>query len=55
MAIATETSTAPVTLTEGAVKEVKKLIDQQELDETFGLSFRRGGWRLLRYELCARL
>jgi len=37
MATATEISTAPVTLTEGAVKEVKKLMDQQELDETFGL------------------
>ncbi|MDF3078802.1 MAG: erpA 1 [Sphingobacteriaceae bacterium] len=37
MAIATEISAAPVTLTEGAVKEVKKLMDQQEFDETFGL------------------
>ncbi|QBR12285.1 HesB/IscA family protein [Sphingobacterium sp. CZ-2] len=28
---------APVTLTEGAVKELKKLIDQQEISEDFGL------------------
>lgn len=28
---------APVTLTEGAKKEVKKLMLQQELDESFGL------------------
>ena len=28
---------APVTLTEGAKKEVKKLMSQQELDESFGL------------------
>nr|WP_294901269.1 iron-sulfur cluster assembly accessory protein [uncultured Pedobacter sp.] len=28
---------APVTLTEGAKKEIKKLMSQQELDESFGL------------------
>lgn len=28
---------APVTLTEGAKKEIRKLMSQQELDETFGL------------------
>lgn len=37
MSIAVETQTAPVTLTEGAVKELKKLIDQQELGDEFGL------------------
>ncbi len=31
------TATAPVTLTEGALKELKKLIDQQEITEDFGL------------------
>ncbi|QBQ42368.1 iron-sulfur cluster assembly accessory protein [Sphingobacterium psychroaquaticum] len=31
------TAVAPVTLTEGAVKELKKLIDQQEIGEDFGL------------------
>lgn len=31
------TSTAPVTLTAGAVAELKKLIDQQELTEEYGL------------------
>ena len=31
------TATAPVTLTEGALKELKKLIDQQEIGEDFGL------------------
>ncbi len=31
------TSTAPVTLTEGAKKEIKKLISQQELAEDYGL------------------
>lgn len=31
------TSNAPVTLTEGAVKELKKLRSQQELGEEFGL------------------
>lgn len=30
-------STAPVTLTEGALKELKKLIDQQEIGSDFGL------------------
>ncbi len=30
-------STAPVTLTEGALKEIKKLIDQQEIGSDFGL------------------
>lgn len=37
MATATEISAAPVTLTQGALNEVKKLMDQQELDESFGL------------------
>ncbi len=31
------TAVAPVTLTEGALKELKKLIDQQEISEDFGL------------------
>ena len=31
------TSLAPVTLTEGAKKEIKKLISQQELGEEYGL------------------
>ncbi|SMG49729.1 HesB/IscA family protein [Sphingobacterium psychroaquaticum] len=31
------TAVAPVTFTEGAVKELKKLIDQQEIGEDFGL------------------
>ena len=35
MSIAVET--APVTLTEGAVKELKKLRDQQEISDDFGL------------------
>lgn len=33
----TITTVAPVTLTEGAAKEIKKLMSQQELDESFGL------------------
>ena len=36
MSTLTETA-APVTLTEGAKKEIKKLMSQQELDATFGL------------------
>lgn len=36
MSAAVET-VAPVTLTEGAKKEIKKLMSQQELDATFGL------------------
>jgi iron-sulfur cluster assembly protein len=36
MSIAVETA-APVSLTEGAKKEVKKLMSQQELGEDFGL------------------
>ena len=36
MSTAVETK-APVTLTEGAKKEIKKLMSQQELDATFGL------------------
>ena len=35
MSIAVET--APVTLTEGAIKELKKLRDQQEISDDFGL------------------
>jgi iron-sulfur cluster assembly protein len=35
MSIAVET--APVSLTEGAVKELKKLRDQQEISDDFGL------------------
>lgn len=31
------TTTAPLTLTEGATKELKKLIDQQEIGSDFGL------------------
>ncbi len=37
MSTAVETMTAPVTLTEGAVKELYKLKDQQEIGEDFGL------------------
>jgi iron-sulfur cluster assembly protein len=37
MSTAVETTLAPVTFTEGAVKELKKLKDQQELSEDFGL------------------
>lgn len=33
----TSTSAAPVSLTEGAIKELKKLREQQELGEDFGL------------------
>ena len=35
--MSTAVETAPVSLTEGAVKEVKKLMDQQELGPDFGL------------------
>jgi iron-sulfur cluster assembly protein len=35
--MSTTVETAPVSLTEGAIKEVKKLIDQQELGSDFGL------------------
>ncbi|HVS93730.1 MAG TPA: iron-sulfur cluster assembly accessory protein [Mucilaginibacter sp.] len=35
--MSTAVETAPVTLTEGAVKELKKLRDQQEIGEEFGL------------------
>jgi iron-sulfur cluster assembly protein len=34
---AVATLTAPVSFTEGAQKEIKKLIDQQELNDSFGL------------------
>lgn len=37
MSIAVESALAPVTFTEGAVKELIKLRDQQELGEEFGL------------------
>ena len=37
MSIAAETALAPVTFTEGAVKELYKLKDQQELGDDFGL------------------
>ena len=37
MSIAVETALAPVTFTQGAVKELLKLKDQQELGEDFGL------------------
>ena len=37
MSTAVETEAAPVTFTEGAVKELLKLKDQQELGEEFGL------------------
>ncbi|MDB4923048.1 iron-sulfur cluster assembly accessory protein [Mucilaginibacter sp.] len=37
MSTAVETAPAPVTFTEGAVKELKKLKDQQELGDDFGL------------------
>ncbi len=35
--MSTAVETAPVTFTEGAVKELKKLKDQQELNDDFGL------------------
>lgn len=35
--MSTAVETAPVTFTEGAVKELKKLKDQQELGDEFGL------------------
>jgi iron-sulfur cluster assembly protein len=37
MSTAVETALAPVSFTEGAVKELKKLHDQQELTDEFGL------------------
>lgn len=37
MSTETITEKAPLTLTEGAVKELKKLKDQQEISENFGL------------------
>jgi len=37
MSTAVETAPAPVTFTEGAVKELLKLKDQQELGDDFGL------------------
>ena len=37
MSTETITEKAPLTLTEGAVKELKKLKDQQEISEDFGL------------------
>ena len=37
MSATVETLTAPVTFTEGAVKELHKLRDQQELTDDFGL------------------
>ena len=37
MSTAVETAPAPVTFTEGAVKELYKLKDQQEMGDDFGL------------------
>ncbi|MGV3762643.1 HesB/IscA family protein [Parapedobacter sp.] len=37
MSIATQLPTAPLTLTPGAVQELKKLKEQQEISEDFGL------------------
>jgi iron-sulfur cluster assembly protein len=37
MSTTTETTFAPVSFTEGAVRELKKLRDQQEIGENFGL------------------
>jgi len=37
MSVDTTTDTAPVRLTEGAVKELKKLREQQEITDDFGL------------------
>lgn len=37
MSIAVETAPAPVTFTDGAVKELNKLKDQQEIGDDFGL------------------
>ena len=37
MSIATTSTAAPLTLTPGAVQELKKLRDQQEISEDFGL------------------
>jgi iron-sulfur cluster assembly protein len=37
MSVAVEIAPAPVSFTEGAVKELKKLIDQQEISSELGL------------------
>ena len=37
MSIAVETAPGPVSFTDGAVKELKKLRDQQEISDDFGL------------------
>ncbi|WP_262245874.1 HesB/IscA family protein [Parapedobacter soli] len=37
MSTATQSPSAPLTLTQGAVQELQKLKDQQELSEDFGL------------------
>jgi iron-sulfur cluster assembly protein len=37
MSLVVETAQAPVTFTQGAVKEMMKLKDQQELNDDFGL------------------
>jgi iron-sulfur cluster assembly protein len=37
MSTVVETAPAPVTFTEGAIKELRKLKDQQELGDDFGL------------------
>ncbi|MFD1768478.1 HesB/IscA family protein [Sphingobacterium suaedae] len=37
MSLETVTAAAPVSLTDGAVQELKKLIDQQEIGADFGL------------------
>ena len=45
--MSTAVETAPVTVTERAVKELHKLKDQQELGEDFGLRGDDGSRRLL--------
>lgn len=37
MSIVTQSPSAPLTLTQGALQELKKLRDQQEISEDFGL------------------
>jgi iron-sulfur cluster assembly protein len=37
MSVAVEIAPGPISFTEGAVKELKKLIDQQEISEELGL------------------
>ena len=53
MSTETITEKAPLTLTEGAIKELKKLKDQQEISDDFGLRIgvEGGGCSGMRYIL----